>query len=94
MGVTGQRGWALVVAAGYLAAAWACVLYAWLDPGVYSLNYLFPALATFPASLLMLWVGPTNTAGLAVGLMACAVAQAGVLYLLGARGWREQGPAA
>jgi hypothetical protein len=68
------------------------VLYAWLDPGTYSLNFLLPAQATFPANLVMLWVSPAGPAGLAAGLIACALAQAGDLYLLGARGWRELSP--
>lgn len=94
MNAIGQRRWALVVAAGYLAVAWGCVLYAWLDPGTYSLNFLFPVLATFPASLVMFWVRPTGPAGLAIGLMVYALVQAGALYLLGSRGWREVSPAA
>jgi hypothetical protein len=78
---------ALALAVGYLSVAWGCVLYAWLDPGTYSLNFLLPVLATAPTSLL--GVGIVNALGLqgspaiaAAVLASCGLIQAAAVYSL------------
>src|SRR5262249_55223433 len=69
----------LAIAGGYLAIAWGCVLYAWLDPGTYSLNFLLPVLATAPTSLL--GIGVINILDLqgSPGLAAAMLAACGLI---------------
>jgi hypothetical protein len=51
------------------------VLYAWLDPGTYSLNLLLPVLVIAPTSLI--GVGVVNVLGLQLSLEWAAAALAG-----------------
>src|SRR5262245_24692429 len=79
---------ALAVAGGYLALAWGCVLYAWLDRGTYSLNFLIPFLATAPTSLLVVAIASAlglqqgSPGTVAVVLAGCGLAQATAVYAL------------
>ena len=78
---------ALAVAGGYLALAWGCVLYVWLDPGTYSLNLLIPFLATAPTSLLAVAIasalGLQGSPEIARAVLAgCGLTQAAALYAL------------
>ena len=76
---------AVVVAGSYFAFAACCVVYAWVSPGMYSLNFLIPYLVTAPTSLLAVWLvtalGLEGSPALAaIGLTAAAGFQAAVLY--------------
>ena len=87
--VRGRRP-VLVIAGAYLALAWGCILYAWLNPGTYSLNLLLPFLVTAPASLIAVGVvnalGLQRSLGLApVVLAGCGLIQAAVVYALFSR---------
>lgn len=88
-----------LVIGGYLVVAWGCVLYAWLDPGTYSLNFLLPVVATAPTSLIGVCVakglGLWESAGTAAAVLAaCGLTQAAALYALLGRRPAEPGAAA
>ena len=74
-----------LVAGGYLAVAMCAFVYAWTNPGAYSLNLLWPYLLAAPVSLLVTWalaamgVHISFSVFIAI-ILASAAAQAGILY--------------
>jgi hypothetical protein len=75
------------------------VLYAWLDPGRYSLSFLLPVLATAPTSVLGVGIVSAldlqGSPGMAAAVLAgCGLIQAMALYALFVRSGTEPDAAA
>jgi hypothetical protein len=74
-----------LVAGVYLGVAMCALVYAWTNPGAYSLNFLLPFLFAAPVSFLLTWllaaVGVHISGSVFIAIiLASAAAQAGILY--------------